>query len=216
MENKKVSILNILLPIFLLVGLMIMGLFNYPVIFDKSKWSVFTVFIAIIGYIVLWIYLKPDRFSKNSGLIIGLLFIVNISIEEFINWQTKTGSLVSTLVMMFMIFISFSIISAIQTLKAENIINGLKSSLISAFLGTVIALCFGFLINFVFSERMIYTLKGYPGYNDFNNPKAFSFYNAFDNASNHVIIAPIISLIMGLLGGLSALIILKLRKRRQL
>ena len=215
MENKKVSILNILLPIFLLVGLMIMGLFNYPVIFDKSKWSVFTVFIAIIGYIVLWIYLKPDRFSKNGGLMIGLLFIVNISIEEFINWQTKTGSLVSTLVMMFMIFISFSIISAIKTLKIENIINGLKSSLISALLGTVIALCFGFLINFVFSERMIDTLKGYPGYNDFNNPKAFSFYNAFDNASSHVLIAPIISLIMGLLGGLIVLIILRLRKKRQ-
>jgi len=215
MENKKVSILNILLPIFLLVGLMIMGLFNYPVIFDKSKWSVFTVFIAIIGYIVLWIYLKPDRFSKNGGLMIGLLFIVNISIEEFINWQTKTGSLVSTLVMMFMIFISFSIISAIKTLKIENIINGLKSSLISALLGTVIALCFGFLINFVFSERMIFTLKGYPGYYDFNNPKAFSFYNAFDNASNHVLIAPIISLIMGLLGGLIVLIILRLRKKRQ-
>ena len=216
MENKKVNILNILLPIFLLVGLMIMGLINYPEIFDKSKWSVFTVFIAIIGYIVLWIYLKPDRFSKNGGLMIGLLFIVNISIEEFINWQTKTGSLVSTLVMMFMIFISFSIISAIKTLKIENIINGLKSSLISAFLGTVIALCFGFLINFVFSERMIFTLKGYPGYNDFNNPKAFSFYNAFDNASNHVLIAPIISLIMGLLGGLTVLIILRLRKRRQI
>ena len=82
----------------------------------------------------------------------------------------------------------------------------------SALLGTIIALDFGFLINFVFSERMIYTLKGYPGYNDFNNPKAFSIYNAFDNASNHVIMAPIISIIMGLLGGLSVLIILKTAK----
>ena len=103
-----------------------------------------------------------------------------------------------------------------KTLKTENIMNGLKSSLISALLGTVIALCFGFLINFIFSERMIVTLKGYPGYNDFNNPKAFSFYNAFDSASNHVLIAPIISLIMGLLGGLTVLIILRLRKRRQI
>jgi hypothetical protein len=214
MDYKKVNIFYILIPIILLIGLMITSIIDYPVIFDKSKWTVITVFIAIIGYIVLWIYLKPDRFSYTGGLIIGLLFIINISIEEFINWQTKTGSIVSTLLMMFLIFISFSIISAIKTFKTKNIINGLISSFISALLGTVIALCFGFLINYVFSERMIFTLKGYPGYNDFINPKAFTFYNAFDNASNHVIIAPIISIIMGLLGGLTVLIILRLRKRK--
>ena len=212
MEHKRVNILNILFPIILLIGLMTTSIINYPVILDKSKWTIITLFVAVIGYIGLWIYLKPDRFSKNGGLIIGFLFIINISIEEFINWHTKTGSLVSTLVMMGMIFISFSIISAIRTFQTENIVSGLKSSLTSALLGTVIALCFGFLINYVFSERMIFTLKGYPGYNDFSNPKAFTFYNAFDNASNHVIIAPIISIIMGLLGGLVTLIILRLRK----
>ena len=213
MENMRVSILNILFPIILLIGLMITSLIDYPVIFDKAIWTVIIDFVAVIGYIVFWIYLKPDRFSKNGGLIIGFLFIINISIEEFINWHTKSGSLVSTLIMMFLIFISFSIISAIKTFKTENIVTGLKSSVISALLGTIIALCFGFLINYIFSERMIFTLKGYPGYNDFINPKAFTFYNAFDNASNHVIIAPIISIIMGLLGGLATMIILRLKKK---
>jgi hypothetical protein len=85
--------------------------------------------------------------------------------------------------------------------------------LISSLLGTVVGLCIGFLINYVFSGRMIFTLKGYPGYNDFINPKAFIFYNAFDNASNHVIIAPIISIIMGLFGDLTTLILLRLRKQ---
>jgi hypothetical protein len=119
MENKKINILNILLPIILLIGLMIISLIDYPVILDKSKWTVITVFVAVIGYIFFWIYLKPDRYSRNGGLIIGLLFIINISIEEFINWHNKTGSLVSTLIMMFMIFIAFSIISAIKTFKTE-------------------------------------------------------------------------------------------------
>jgi len=214
MENKRVYISNILVPAILLIGLTITSLLDYPVILDKSKWTIFIVFAAILGYIVFWIFLKPDRYSKNGGLLIGLLFIVNISIEEFINWQTKNSTLVSTLIMMFLIFITFSFISGIKTLKTGNIINGLKSSLISALLGTIIALCFGFLINCVFAERMIFILKGYPGYNEFVNPKAFIFYNAFDNASSHVIIAPIISIIMGLLGGLIALFILKLRKGR--
>jgi hypothetical protein len=60
---------------------------------------------------------------------------------------------------------------------------------------------------------MVLVLKGYPGYTDFSNPRAFTFFNAFDNASNHVIIAPIISILMGSVGSWIALTILKVRKR---
>jgi len=192
---------------------MTISLIEYPSVFEKSKWTVIIDFVAVIIYILLWMYVKPDRFSVNGGLIIGLLFIINISIEEFISWQTKTGSLISTVIMMFLIFISFSFISAIKTIKTESFISGLKSSFASALLGTTIALCFGFLINYIFPERMVLVLKGYPGYTDFSNPRAFTFFNAFDNASNHVIIAPIISILMGSLGGGIVLTILKLRKR---
>ena len=213
MGNTKVNILNIIVPVLLLIGTMLVSLIDYPSVFEKSKLTVITVFVAAIIYVIIWIYLKPDRFSRNGGLIIGLLFIINISIEEFISWQTKTGSLISTVIMMFLIFISFSFISAIKTIKTESFISGLKSSFASALLGTTIALCFGFLINYIFPERMVLVLKGYPGYTDFSNPRAFTFFNAFDNASNHVIIAPIISILMGSLGGGIVLTILKLRKR---
>ena len=214
MKNKRVNIFYIVAPIILLMATMIVSLIDYPSVFEKSKWTVITVFAAVIIYIILWIYLTPDRFSVNGGFIIGLLFIISISIEEFISWQSKTGSLVSTLTMMFLIFISFSIISAIKTIKTESFKSGLKSSFVSALLGTIIALSFGFLINYLFPERMVLVLKGYPGYTDFSNPRAFTFFNAFDNASNHVIIAPIISIIMGSIGGWTALTILKLRTRR--
>jgi len=214
MGNKRVNIFYIVAPIILLMATMIVSLIDYPSVFEKSKWTVITVFAAVIIYIIVWIYITPDRFSVNGGFIIGLLFIINISIEEFISWQSKTGSLVSTLTMMFLIFISFSIISAIKTIKTESFKSGLKSSFVSALLGTIIALSFGFLINYLFPERMVLVLKGYPGYTDFSNPRAFTFFNAFDNASNHVIIAPIISIIMGSIGGWTALTILKLRTRR--
>ena len=215
MQNKTVNIFNLLLPIFLLVSLMTIALINYPIIFDKAKETVVIVFAAIVVYIFIWAFIKPDNFSKNGGLLIGFLFVVNISMEEFINWQTHTSTLVSTLTMMFLIFISFSIISAFKTLQTQNILKGIKSSFISALLGTIIALCFGFLIDYVFSDRMVSVLKNYPGYNDYSNPKAFTFFNSFDNASNHVIIAPIVSLIMGALGGATALIILRVKKRKR-
>jgi len=194
---------------------MTIALINYPVIFDKAKEAVVIVFAAIVVYVLIWTFIKPDNFSKNGGLWIGFLFIVNISTEDFINWQTKTSTLVSTLTMMFIIFISFSIISAIKTSRTKIILKGIKSSFISALLGTLIALCFGFLINYLFPDKMVSILKNDPGFNEYSNPKAFTFFNAFDNASNHVIIAPIVSIIMGALGGAIALLILRLKKRKQ-
>lgn len=216
MQNKTVNIFNLLLPIFLLVILMTISLINYPIIFDKAKETVLIVFVAIVVYLLIWAFIKPDNFSKNGGLLIGFLFVVNISMEEFITWQTHTSTLVSTLTMMFLIFISFSIISALKTLHTHNILKGIKSSFISALLGTIIALCFGFLIDYVFSDRLVSILKNYPGYNEYSNPRAFTFFNSFDNASNHVIIAPIISLIMGSLGGAVALLILRVRQNNQI
>ncbi len=214
MQKKRVTIFTILLPAFLLAILMTVALINYPVIFEKAKETVVIVFVAMVVYVLVWAFIKPDNFSKNGGLLIGSLFIVNISMEEFINWQTHTSMLISTLTMMFLIFISFSIISALKTVQTQNIFKGIKSSFVSALLGTIIALCFGFLIDYLFSDRMISVLKNYPGYNDYSNPKAFTFFNSFDNASNHVIIAPIVSLIMGSLGGAIALISIRVKKRK--
>lgn len=214
MNDKTVNILSFLLPVCLLTTLIMIALINYPIIFHKASTTVIIVFVAIIVYALLWMLISPDSFSKKGGLWIGFLFIVNISIEEFIDWQTKTSTLISTLTMMFLIFISFSIVSAVKTFKTHNILQGIKSSFASALAGTLIALCFGFLIDFVFSDRMIHALTNYPGFKDYDNPKAFTFYNSFDNASNHVIVAPVISIIMGILGGAVALIILRIKKKK--
>jgi len=211
MDNKKVNIFYILLPVCLLVSLMTIALINYPVIFNKAKNTVIIDFLAAFSYLLTWSFIKPDRFSKNGGLWIGFLFIVNISIEEFINWQTKALTLISTLTMMSLIFITFSVISAIKTLRTKNSLQGIRSSFISAILGTVIALCFGFLIDFIFSERRVNGLKNYPGYDTYKDPIAFTYYNSFDNASNHVIFIPIVSLIMGTLGGAIGFLILRIK-----
>jgi len=213
--NKSASIYTILIPALFLTALMTLSLINYPAIFDNSKSMIATTYVGIIAYVVMWMMIKPDNFSKKGGFLIGLLFVVNISTEEFIDWPSKTYDLVATLGMMFVIFVSFSIISAIKTLKTKNLIIGIKSSFISALFGTAIALCFGFLINYLFSDRMVYVLQNYPGFKEYYNPKAFTFFNTFDNASTHIIIAPIISILMGTLGGSISLIILKLKKQNE-
>ena len=213
MKSNSANIFNILVPVLLLLGLMLTALINYPVILEKAKGTVAIVFIALPLYVFLWKVVKPDNFSKNGGLWIGFLFILNISLEEFVDWQAKNSTLISTLVMMALIFISFSIISAIKTIYSGDFYKGLKSSFISAILGTIIALCFGFLIDFIFRNKMVFTLKNYPGYGEYSKPMAFVYFNSFDNAANHVIVAPTVSIFMGGIGGIGALIILKQRKR---
>lgn len=66
MDNKSANILNILLPIFLLAGLPVTALIDYPIIFDKSKLIVITVFVAIVIYLLLWRLIRPDSFSRNG------------------------------------------------------------------------------------------------------------------------------------------------------
>ena len=212
MNDNKVSILNLVLPIFFLAILMVIALITYPEILTHSIWNPIITFIGTAVYIPIWNFIKPNRFSRNGGLFIGFLFILSIFLEDFINWPTKTSSLVSTLIMMFIIFVSFSVISGITASKKYTLLNGIKSSFTSALLGAIIALCFGFLICYLFPGRLLEILKYDPGFNNFTNPKAFIFYNAFDNASNHIIIVPIVSIIMGFIGAVVKLLILRIRK----
>ena len=213
MHYQKVNNWNILLPMILVFILMIISLSLYPIIVTGLKWNLLLTIGVFFGYLLVWLKISPDRFSRNSGLLIGVLFMINISIEEFIVWTFKKGNLVSTFIMMAIIFVSFAIIGGVKTYQTRNIFNGLKSSLISALLGTLIAINFGFAIDYIFLNKITNGLQGYPGFNNFDSPKAFTFYNSFDNALSHLIIAPLISIIMGASGGLLALRILKLQKK---
>lgn len=212
MESKCAKMSNILLPVLLLAVLMTTSLLSYPIIFEQSKFSVVLVFIAIILYSILWKLIRPDKFTRNGGLLIGSLFVANIAIEEFINCTTRTETLISTLGMMFIIFFAFARISSVKTRQTHDIFEGIKSSFLSAILGTTIALCFGFLINYIFADHSAYLLQSYPGSGSFSDPHAFTFFNAFNNASSHVIIAPVIAIIMGTLGGATELVMLNAKK----
>jgi hypothetical protein len=216
MYNRTNSIFYILIPALLLVALALPALINYPVVFNKGSQAVLMTFIGPLIYIMLWLWLRPGPLVRNWGLLVGLLFILNISIEDFIDWPTKRSALISTLVMMAVIFICFSIIGAVKTSKTKSFSEGVKASFTSALTGTLIAICFGFLICYLFEHRMINILKDDPGHENFSNPKWFIFFNAFDNASNHLVVVPVVSIIMGSIGGAIALAFNKTKRAKHL
>src|SRR5262249_42857582 len=142
---------------------------------------------------IIWLVIKPDNYSKMSGLIVGLLFVLNIALEQFIEWKAANSGLISTIIIMALIFLTFAGVSAIKTIKTGSIRGGILASFASSLPATIIALSFGFLIDFVFPQLMIISLKNYPGYEQFGNHLTFVFYNSFDNASNHIVVVPIVS-----------------------
>ncbi len=83
MNYKNSNITYLLIPILLLVCLMTIALIKYPMLFSTATSAIIITFSAIIVYIILWKLLKPDSLSKNWELIVGFLFIINISVEDF-------------------------------------------------------------------------------------------------------------------------------------
>lgn len=182
------------------------ALIKYPAIFNGT---VGIVIAAVIIYVVLWTILKPDNFSRNGGLIIAALFILGTIGKDLVDWTSHEYVALAT---RYLIYIEFAIISFIQTTRTNNIYKGVKSSLASALLGIMITVCAGFLICYFFTDRMLYILAGHPKLHAYGTAEAFMFFNTFQNASNVMIIGPLISIIIGAVAGATAMIVRKMKK----
>ncbi len=212
-NNKRSYLFFILALVIVVISEWVICLARFPGLFEKSLPNIIVAGILLFTYPLGWILIKPGKTARNGGLVIGLLFVVNISLEEFIHWPGRNSSLVFTLASMFILFISFSIIGGLSTLKNGNFLTGLKNSFGSALPGTLIAVGFGFLIVFLFPVHMGAILKGYPGYEEFKNPVAFAFSLTFGNASDHMIQVPLIAGITGSAGSVLVLTLRRLKKK---
>src|SRR5262249_30035095 len=86
--------------------------------------------------------------------------------------------------------------------KTTRLSLGILASLWSALLGVLIVILFGFLVNFLFLQRLEHLLFSDYLTSGMSDPQAFTFFNAFDSASSHLLEAPILASICGTLGGL--------------
>lgn len=135
------------------------------------------------------------------GLIIGAIFVVDLTVEDFVDLGQQASTF-STLGFMLLIFLCFGGAGASGTHKTHHFSLGVLASLWSALLGVLIALLFGFLVNFVFLQRLEHLLFSDYLSSGMRDPQAFTFFNAFDSASSHLIEAPILAGICGTLGAL--------------
>jgi hypothetical protein len=209
----------------IIIGLLIgYGTMRYPLIMSEAGlFSLLTpVFILLVyGVAAIRITHQPTQASSGAlksgtlfGLLVGITFIVTISVENFFD----IGQLVitiSTLGFMFFIFLVFAYAGWHGTKESSLLSLGILTSVWSAMIGVVIALLFGFIVNFLFTQRLEQNLQASAEYlqSGSHDLETFTFWNTLDSATSHLLEAPIIAVVLGTLGSLSNIGFSQLHKR---
>ena len=220
MQIRRGFILTIIV-IGMLIGY---GMLRYPLIVNEAGvLSLLTpaFLLLLYGVVAIIVTHKPGQARSNAlksgtvfGLLVGLTFIVTISVENFVDMDRQVST-ISTLGFMLFIFLIFAYAGWHGTNESSQLSLGIFTSVWSSMIGVVIALLFGFTINFLFTQRLEQNLQASAEYlrSGSHDLETFTFWNTLDSASSHLLEAPIIAVVLGTLGSLIRLGFNKLQKK---
>ena len=108
---------------------------------------------------------------------------------------------------MLLIFLLFALAGWRGAKDSGQLRWGIFASVWSAMIGVLIALLFGFAINFLFAPRLEQNLQASAEYarSGSHDLATFTFWNTLENASSHLLEAPVIAVVLGSLGSLIGL-----------
>ena len=198
----------------IIIGLLIgYGTIRYPLIVSEGGlFSLLTpaFMLLVYGVVAIRITHQPIQASSSTlksgtlfGLLVGITFIFTISVENFFDIGQQAIT-ISTLGFMLFIFLVFAYAGWHGTRESSQLPLGILSSVWSAMIGVVIALIFGFIVNFLFTQRLEQNLQASAEYlqSGSHDLETFTFWNTLDSASSHLLEAPIIAIVFGTLGSL--------------
>ena len=198
----------------IIIGMLIgYGTMRYPLIVSEAgMFSLLTpVFVLLVyGVVAIRVTHRPTQASSDAlksgtlfGLLVGITFIVTISVENFVDMGEQVMT-ISTLGFMLLIFLVFAYAGWYGTKESSQLSLGILTSVWSAMIGVVIALLFGLIINFLFTQRLEQNLQASAEYlqSGSHDLETFTFWNTLDSASSHLLEAPIIAVVLGTLGSL--------------
>jgi hypothetical protein len=198
----------------ILIGLLIgYGIIRYPLIVSEAgilSLLIPLLMLLVYGVVAAWVTHKPTQVRSDAlksgtifGLLVGVTFIITISVENFaeISQQAIT---ISTLGFMLINFLIFAYSGWYGTNKSSQFFLGIFTSVWSAMIGVLIALLFGFMVNFLFAHRLEQNLQASAEYllSGSQDLRTFTFWNTLDSASSHLFEAPILAAGLGGLGSL--------------
>ena len=177
--------------------------------------------LLLYGVAAVWGTYRPSQARSGAlmsgtafGLVVGETFIITISVENFAKVSGQIIS-ISTLGFMLIIFLLFASSAWHGTRNSGQLRLGIFASIWSAMIGVLIALIFGFAINFLFAQQLERNLQTSAEYfrSGIHDVETFTFWNTLDSASSHLFEVPIIAAVLGALGSLMSLGFSQLRKK---
>jgi hypothetical protein len=223
MSNMRIrqGFISAIIVIGMLIGY---GMLRYPhIVSEAGVLSLLTpAFILLLyGVAAIWVTHQPNQASSGAlksgtvfGLVVGITFIITISVENFAGMSGQVST-ISTLGFMLLIFLIFAFAGWHGTKQSSQLSLGILASVWSSMIGVVIALLFGFTINFLFTQRLEQNLQASAEYlrSGSHDLETFTFWNTLDSASSHLLEAPIIAVVLGTLGSLISLGFSQLQKK---
>ncbi len=137
------------------------------------------------------------------GVVTGALWIVNLTLETFANLPSGAGFLASApfLLGAFALWGAAGGRSAWQT---GSLRLGALAALWAALICVLMTITVGFVLAYTSLPRLAQALATDPDYlrSGWRDLRAFAIANQFDAAASHLLIAPVVAVIVGLVGGL--------------
>ena len=141
------------------------------------------------------------RQGAGAGLIIGTVFVMHMTVENFVDTSQQVST-ITTLGVMGLVFLLFGATAFRAAQATGSLPLGILASAWGAMIGIVITCLFGFLITLAFMPRMEHVLHGEYVRSGLHDLKAFVVQNTLESASSHLIEAPLLATVFGFVGGL--------------
>jgi hypothetical protein len=144
----------------------------------------------------------PLQLGTLVGICLGALEVVNISLESLADLGRPASS-ISSLALMLALFCGWGVAGFWATRRAGSLRLGVLAAVWAAMVSITIAVTFGFVLPYIALPRLAHDMAADPDFlrSGWHDPVAFAIANTFDSGFTHLLEAPIIGAMFGVLGG---------------
>ncbi len=213
-RSKQIPLLAgaVLALLLLNLGLIAVRVLLYPPLLAQSDSTVYiaepTVLLLIYAALTLALTWQADpnrqtalRVGTVVGLIAGLLWIVNLTIETFVD-LSGPASILGTAPFLLGGFALWGVAGFLTARATGVLVPGITGAVWAAMMTVLLTVTFGFLLGIIALPRLEQFMGSNPDFlrSGWHDISAFAIANQFDSGFSHLLGAPIISLIVGTIG----------------
>jgi hypothetical protein len=188
-------------------ALVVIAVLRYPAYFRQPGSVAYLieplVLLAVYAVVVIATARRVPRGAALVGLGLGVLEIVNISVETFTGLH-GAANLATTAPLILGPFLVWAIVAGWAARSTGSVRSGLLASVWTAMVTMLIGVSYGFLLVLAAPGRLAHDLTGDPDYlrSGWPDLKAFVLANTFDNGFTHLLGGLVVGSVVGVLGGL--------------